>query len=341
LKLPPNKTSTYFEAPEVDRTGVLIYGPDAMRVALKRQALVKALIGPNGEEEMRLSRISASELRKDPALLSDATKSQSFFPGPRVALLEDASDTIIKIVSATVEDWVEGDAQIVISAGQLRATSGLRKLFEAHANAYAAAIYVNPPTQQEIQAQLDKAGFKTLSSDANQAITALSRTIEPGDFQQTMEKLALYKMSDATPLTVQDIDACAPISQEAGLNDVLNCVAEGRSDQIGPIIERLVSQGTQPVALCISATRHFKALFAVASDPSGIGSGIGKLRPPVYGPRRDHLQRQAGNWGVAKSKLALEMLTDVDLILRSAGQNAPGIALVERVMIRLAMMVTR
>ena len=323
------------------RMGVLIYGPDAMRVTLKRQALVKALIGPNGEEEMRLNRISASELRKDPTLLSDATKSQSFFPGPRVALLEDASDNVIKIVSAAVEGWIVGDAQIVITAGQLRATSGLRKLFETHANAYAAAIYINPPTQQEIQAQLDKAGFKTLSSDALHAITALSRTIEPGDFQQTLEKLTLYKMGDTTPVTVQDIDACAPISQEAGLDDILNCVAEGRSDQIGPIMERLVSQGTQPVALCISATRHFKALFAVASDPAGIGSGVGKLRPPVYGPRRDRLQRQAGSWGVSKSKLALEMLTDVDLSLRSAGQNVPRIALIERVMIRLAMMATR
>ena len=79
MKLSANRTSTYFDAPEVDRIGVLIYGPDTMRVALKRQALVKSLLGPKGEEEMRLSRISASDLRKDPALLGDAIKSQSFF----------------------------------------------------------------------------------------------------------------------------------------------------------------------------------------------------------------------------------------------------------------------
>ena len=337
MKLPANRASTYFEAPEADRLGVLIYGLDAMRVALKRQALVKSLIGPNGEKEMRLSRISSSELRKDPALFSDAIKSQSFFPGPRVTLLEDASDTLINIISAAVEDWNTGDAQIVITAGQLRVTSGLRKLFEVHANAYAAAIYVNPPTQQEVQAQLDKAGFKSLGSHALEALTALSRTIEPGDFQKTLEKLALYKLSDANPVTIEDIEACAPLSLEAGLDDVLNCVAEGRSDEISPIIERLISQGTQPVSLCISATRHFKSLFVISSDPAGIGA----LRPPVYGLRRDRLQRQAASWGVAKSKLALEMLTDADFNLRSAGQNAPRIALVERVMIRLAMMAIR
>ena len=337
MKLSTNRMRTYFDAPEVDRMGVLIYGPDAMRVALKRQALVKALIGQNGEDEMRLSRISSLELRKDPALLNDAIKSQSFFPGPRVALLEDTSDNVIKIVSAAVEDWTAGDAQIVITAGQLRVTSGLRKLFETHSNAYAAAIYVNPPTQQEIQAQLDKAGFKTLSSEALEVLIALSRTIEPGDFQQTLEKLALYKISDSTPVMVEDIEACAPLSLEAGVDDILNCVAEGRSYEIGPIMERLVSQGIQPVTLCINAVRHFKSLFVIASDPAGIGT----LRPPVYGQRRDRLQMQAKNWGVAKSKLAIEMLMDVDLNLRSTGQNAPGIALVERIMVRLSMMAAR
>ena len=334
MKLPANKARTYFDAPETGRMGILIYGSDAMRVALKRQTLVKALIGPNGEEEMRLSRISASELRTDPTLLNDAIKSQSFFSGPRVALLEGASDSIIKIISDAVEEWKLGDAQIVIIAGQLRAASRLRKLFEAHSNAYAAAIYVTPPTQEEIHAQLKKAGFENFSSEALQALTALSRTIEPGDLQQTIEKLALYKINDTTPVMVQDIDACAPLSQEAGLDNILNCVAEGRSEEIGPIMERLVSQGTYPTTLCISATRHFKALFTIASDPAGIGA----LRPPIYGTRRDRLQRQATNWGVAKAKLALQMLTDIDLNLRSARQNAPGVALLERVMIRLAMM---
>jgi len=60
------------------------YGGDAMRVALKRQDVIKALVGPNGEEEMRLTRMTGAELRKDPALLGDAIKAQGFFPGPRV-----------------------------------------------------------------------------------------------------------------------------------------------------------------------------------------------------------------------------------------------------------------
>ena len=47
---------------EPDRAGLLIFGADAMRVALKRQDAVLALIGPEGEAEMRLTRIAASDL---------------------------------------------------------------------------------------------------------------------------------------------------------------------------------------------------------------------------------------------------------------------------------------
>ena len=145
MKLSGRDAPGYFAKPQAHRTGLLIYGPDGMRVALKRQEVIAALIGPQGEEEMRLTRIPAADLRKDPAMLLDAVKAQGFFPGPRVAFVEDATDAMAPTIIAAVEDWQEGDAQIIVTAGQLKATSKLRKLFEGHPNAYAAAIYDDPP----------------------------------------------------------------------------------------------------------------------------------------------------------------------------------------------------
>ena len=341
MKLSAQKISSYFLNPEADRAGILIYGPDPMRIALKRQEVIKALIGPNGEEEMRLSRISTAELRKDPSLLSDALKAQSFFPGPRVAFLEGASDTIAPITSIALEDWRDGDAQMIITAGQLRAGSSLRKLFENHPNAYAAAIYADPPTQNDLRIAVEKAGLPQLPGEAFEALMSLSRTVEPGDFQQTLDKIALYKLDDETPITTEEIELCAPLYYEAAIDDILNSVAEGHAQDIGPIMERLVSQGIQPVTLCIGATRHFKILFNIAADPGGARAGIGRLRPPVFGPRRDRLLHQAQTWGAVKAKKAVEMLTDLDLSLRSASQTTPSSALTGRVMIRLSMMVRR
>jgi DNA polymerase-3 subunit delta len=341
MKLSGRDAPGYFAKPEAQRTGLLIYGPDGMRVALKRQEVIAALIGPQGEEEMRLTRIPAADLRKDPAMLLDAIKAQGFFPGPRVAFVEDATDALAPVIVPAVEDWREGDAQVVVTAGQLKATSKLRKCFEGHPNAYAAAIYDDPPSREEIEATLAKSGLRDIGNDAMRDLTALARELDPGDFRQTMEKLGLYKLGEAEPLTPEDIAACAPSSTEAELDDILNIVAEARPGEIGPVMKRLRAQGVQPVGLCITATRHFRTLYTAASDPGGAAQGIGRLRPPVFGPRRDRMLRQAQNWGAPKLQDALSLLTETDLQLRSAGQHAPEMALVERALIRLAMMAAR
>lgn len=337
MKLGARQASDYFAKPDPLKTGLLIYGADAMRVALKRQQVIAALIGPQGEEEMRLTRIPAADLRKDPALLSDAIKAQSFFPGPRVAFVEEAADGLAKVITDALSDWQDGDAQVIVTAKQLTAKSALRKLFEGHPNAFAVGIYDDPPTRQEIESDLTKAGVKNIDRDGMAALEALSRSIDPGDFRQVVEKLALYKLNDDTPASAADVSAVAPLSTEAALDDVLNIVAEARTAEIGPILSRLESQGVQPVGLCIGATRHFRQLHAAASDPGGPSSGIARLRPPVFGPRRDRMQKQAQNWGMHRLEQALTILTDTDLQLRSTSR-APAMALMERTLIRLSML---
>lgn len=341
MKLTGRDGARYFSKPDAGRTGVLIYGPDAMRIALKRQELIAALIGPQGEEEMRLTRIPASDLRKDPALLGDAIKAASFFPGPRVAFVEDANDTAAPAILAALEDWAEGDAQIVVTAGSLKASSKVRKAFEKHPNAFAAAIYNDPPSREEIEADLAKSGLRDVDRDAMTDLSNLARELDPGDFRQTLEKLSLYKIGDSTAVSSQDIINCAPTSTEAELDDVLNIVAEGRAPDLGPVLRKLQAQGTNPVSLCIGATRHFRALYTAASDPGGAAAGIARMRPPIFGPRRDRMLRQAQGWGAPKLEQALTILTDTDLQLRSAGQTAPTMALVERMLLRLSMLARR
>ena len=102
MKLSGATAAAYFAKPDPTAAGLLIFGADAMRVALRRQEVIAALIGPEGEAEMRLSRLPAADVRKDPALLQDAIKAQGFFPGPRVAFLEDATVAMTPTVTAAV-----------------------------------------------------------------------------------------------------------------------------------------------------------------------------------------------------------------------------------------------
>jgi len=337
VKLSGAAAVRYFARPEPGRAGLLIYGADAMRVALRRQEVVAALIGPEGEAEMRLSRITAGELRKDPALLADAVRAVGFFPGQRVALVEDAGDGLSNTIGAALADWRVGDAAIVVTAGSLAARSALRTLFEKHPNAYAAGIYDDPPGRDEVEAILARAGLKHVGREAMGEVMALARDLDPGDFRQTVEKIALYKLGDDTPLSPAEIALNAPATIEAELDAILDAVAEARSDRVGALMQRLAGQGVNAVTLCIGATRHFRSLHLAASDPAGVASGLARVRPQVNFRRREGMERQAQAWGQRKLEQALAILTDTDLTLRSSSR-APAMAVMERALIRLSML---
>lgn len=337
MKLGGPAAARYIARPDAERPGLLLFGPDAMRVALKRQEAIAALAGPGAEAEMRVTRIAGGELRKDPALLSDAVKAQGFFPGPRVAFLDEATDALAPQVAAVLADWRPGDAVVVVTAGALGKASALRKLFEDHREACAIGIYDDPPGREEVEAVLAAAGLGRIEPEAMTDLLGLARDLDPGDFRQTVDKVALYKWGDAAPLSPADIAACAPATAEAGIDDMLHVVAEFRAPELGRVLRRLEGQGVGAVALCIGAIRHFRALHAAAADPGGPAAGIARMRPPVNFKHRDRMLRQAQDWGMRRLEEAIALLVETDLTLRSSSQ-APGMALVERALMRLALM---
>ncbi len=337
MKLSARDARDWIAKPPPDRPGTLIYGEDAMRVALKRQELVANLTGAGAEEEMRITRLQGGELRREKAALADAMKAQGFFPGPRVTLVEEATNQVADPILAALQDWRPGDAHMVVTAGQQKPASALRKGFEKHATAACIAVYDEPPDRAEIERWIAEAEIPAPDRDAQAALTSLAAEMGPGDLRQVLTKIGLYMHGTGGPTTAQDVAACAPASTEADLDDVLHATAEGRTAEIAPILGRLAAQGAQPVQISIAAMRHFRQLHQAAADPGGAGSGVAKLRPPVYGPRRDALMRQAQRLGRHDLETAIGLLIETDLTLRSTAR-APQMALVERLLIRLSMM---
>ncbi len=328
------EAARYCAKPDPARAGLLIFGADAMRVALKRQEAIAALIGPEGEAEMRLTRMSGGDLRKDGSLLLDAIKAVGFFPGPRVAFVEDATDGLVETVAVALKEWQPGDAVIVVTGGNLTGKSALKTLFEKHPTAVSIALYDDPPSREEIEDALRKAGLHDIDREAMTDLNTLARALDPGDFRQTLEKIALYKFGDASPLTPADVAEMAPATIEAEVDELIDAVAEARSAAIGPLFRRLEGQGVLPVTICIQALRHFRVLHAAATDPAGPGVGIQRAR--VNFKQKDAMGRQAGQWGMRALEQALSVLLETDLTLRSASK-APGMALMERALIRIAM----
>jgi DNA polymerase-3 subunit delta len=286
---------------------------------------------------MRLMRMSGSDLRSDTALLLDGLKASGFFPGLRAVFVEGATDTNSAVIDAAMQDWQKGDAILVLTSNQLNTRSKLRKMIENNNNSVAIGIYNDPPNEKEIISIACKHSLINFSDDAKKDLIALGRSLDPGDFQQTCEKLSLYKYNDDSIITSTDINLCAPVTNDAALDEAINIIADANSDEVGPMLSRLFGQGINPTTMCIAVTRHFRNLHSAASHPSGPDVAISRARPPVFGHRKDRMLRQVRLWGGMRLEKALGVLTDTDLSLRSSSK-APAHAMLERAFIRISMM---
>lgn len=316
---------------------ILLHGPDAMRVALKRQHLVGVLTGPEAAEEMRVSTLGGAEIRADPAALTDALAARGFFPGRRAVVVTDAGDGIWPAVETALAGWQAGDAVAVLTAGALTPRSKLRKGVEGHGSAVAVGIYDDPMDAAEMRRQLDVAGLGALEREAEDALLALAQTLGPGDFAQTAERLALYWLGEAGPVTLEAVLAIAPATTDTATDLAVDQLAARDVGGLVVSLRRLAAQGVAPVTLCLAATRHFRALHTVASDPRSPEQAVGALRPPLFGPRRERFLRCLRGWDTARLESALAQLLQADRSLRSS-RPAPATALLERVLVRIAHM---
>ncbi|TNC71797.1 DNA polymerase III subunit delta [Rubellimicrobium roseum] len=334
MKLSSRDGKAFLRKPDPAVAGVLISGEDGARVAQARTELVLALIGPQGEADMRLERIAGADLRRDPSLVIDALKAVGFFPGPRAVLVEEATDGLAPALGAALEAWSKEDARLVVTGGALPSKGALRKLFEGRRDAAAITLYDDPPTEGEVLDLLREAGLRP-DPAARAHLVGLAQSLSPGDFRGLVERLALHELGEGRPLDDATVSALAPQAEEAEMDDLLAAITEGRRDRVAPLLARLSAQGMGPVAVTIQALRHVRALLQVASDPGGVQTGLASLRPPAGGARRQMLQRGAETWRRERVEEALRTLVELDLTLRS-GRPVPDAAILERVLMRLA-----
>jgi len=317
--------------------GLLIYGSDYSRVKIQKKKFIESLLGQKSDEEMRLQIILPTDLRKDHSLLIDAIKSKGFFSGKRCILIENASDNLTNLVMEACEKWVSGDAHILLTSTFLSPKSSLRKFFESHAKVYVAPIFDDPATPIEINAEIKKFGFRDINKNALNQLLHLGQILNMDEFSQILEKLSLYKLDDATPITNEDISKIAPTVYDKGLEDVASLVASGKTTEITKPLKNLEAQGVQAVSLCLSTTLYFKKLYKASIDPIGIETGVKRLKPPVSFKKTDVMVKQIKLWGSVKLSEAVHMLIDLDLQLRS-NSGVPNQSLMERTMIRLSLL---
>lgn len=335
MKLAAREAAALLAKPDRNSAAFLLYGQNEARIDRFRADLTRAIAGPQGEEDMRITRIAAGALRKDAALLLDSLKAVSFFPGPRVTVVEDAGDGLAPSILAALAERGPEDAALIVTAGSLTKASALRKGFEDHRAAQAVAFYDDPLSREEIQQVLKSAGVGHLSREAGEALESLAAEMDVASLAALAEKLALYKLGDGTDVSLAEIESLA-VPAEAEVDTTLALMMEGQVVPLAQRLRRQFAQGTSPVSLVIAASQMFRQMHKIKADPQGVSSAIARQRPPLFGPKRDRLERQVKAWPMELIEQALDALVATDLKLRSSSK-VPDFALVERTLLRISL----
>lgn len=334
MKLYPNQLPGHLQTGNW-KSGYLIFGEDQALIAQHRDRIVNSIAGPNAMQDLCLEKIEASDLTQQPNLLGSQIKAQSFFGGKRVVCLEQGTDQQSKIILKELDEWKEGFAHIIVTSGRLKPTSPLRKRFESDQNLAVMGVYTDRLDNRDIALLLKEENLANVDSDAVKFLVSVAEEQEPSTFKTLVKKLALYKFEDPTPLNEEDIRACIPEFGEAGLDRLVESVANRELREIGPLFRKLSKQDSDPVRVCLFFKRKFRNILTVASHKQGPQAGLAKIKPPLFGPRRQNTLRQSALWGISGAERALRELARVDKIIRGAGTK-PVEAIMERTLHRIA-----
>lgn len=331
MKLGAGEAARFCHAPDLALTGVLLHGDDQGCVAERRRELVTAVLGKDADP-MRLTRMDAAAVRRDPAALDAAMRSRGFFAGRGVVLVDAATDSVADGLGQALAGVTPDDAFLVVTAGSLTGRSALRRLFEGGPRLASLPVVSARLSAQEIDARLCELGLRAgLEKGARQHLAALAAGLERACFDRVLESVAIYSLGSDRPLRADEVALLGPGGLDAELDAFVDAVAAGRPESVGPTLRRVVAAGASAVTLLIGLQRHFRQLI-VAEGAGG--------RAPLWGARRDTVLAQLHRWRRDRLELAARMLYETDARVRSA-ERVPALALVERCALRLAMMADR
>ena len=338
-KVAAAKARAYLRKPDPAHRALLLYGPDAAQVAARRDEALRTFLGEATDDPFRFARLEADRVRRDPALLMDEASAVGF-GGDRVVLIVGATDATNAAIAPVVETLREGTV-LIVAAGQLAASSKLRKLFEGARNAIALPFY--PPEgaalETEVSAMLGDLGAPPLGPDARAALAGVLDGFGAGEAERFAEVLALYTKDDEA-VTAEAVLACAPPATEADFDSAVQAVAGGRPRALPSLVDRLDGQGASLPGLVRVLALHFQRLHraqaAMEAEGLDAGAAMGKLRPPVFWKQRDAFAAQLRAWPRVAVEDALSQIGVLEADLRS-GRTLPERAMIERALMRIAM----
>ena len=197
-----------------------------------------------------------------------------------ILLRQSGSDTSKVVKEALLSDpapvW-----PLIVTAGELRKTSALRKLFEAEKNMAAIACYQDD-SRKVTQVMAEE--FRNRGITAEQGVLQmLSETLgnDRAITLQEIEKIDLY-LGEDRKLTLQTAHMLCGDNRDHQLDELFNAICSGKGN-LEDTLSRCFLEGLQPIGIYRMLSSHFQKIMSIqAMIANGMAQKSAFMRHGVF-----------------------------------------------------------
>lgn len=292
-----HEADRYIAAPPDALRLFLVYGTDQGAITERARRLEELALKRGGGETV--TRIGSDELSADPGRITDETRSALLFGGePVVALrVSDGRHNVVGAVQPVLEQPPEA-GWLIVEAGDLAASSALRKAFERSAHAAALPAY---PLEGRGLASFVRAAAEDAGVTIAPAATELLLESLGGDrlaARGELEKLFLY-VGDDKSVTTEDIEAIVGNTTNAHTDRIIDAALLGDSEALEAELDRMRAEGGSPTALATLTLRHLillQSLRASVDAGSSAADAVRFAKPPIFFRRKTGVEAALTRW---------------------------------------------
>jgi DNA polymerase III subunit delta len=306
---------------------VLIFGPDEALIRDRAKAVGKQIV-PDLKDPFNVSELTGADVNSEPARLADEAAALSLMGGARLVMVSQASDSTLEALTAALNQ-PGAQSLMLLSAGELTPKSKLRAFAEKRPDVLAIACY--PEDARALTAMLTDVaagqGYR-LTSDAAQLLLSASGG-ERDIAKQELYKLLTYVNRPGAEVTAAQANEIVANWGGADFDDLVAAVCGGKAEAADAQLTRLMSEGTNAIAMLRAVARRlwmFTAAHAAISTGQSAREVADKLFGAMAWKQSPAFLAQLDRWSATRCEAGLARLTQAERDSKVTGAPAELIA---------------
>lgn len=321
MKITPAQQESFLKAPDRAIKAILFYGPDEGQSRAHCLKLIKFYCGAV-YDPINIAEIDGASLSEDPARLGDELSSFSLMGGDRVVWLRNASSDAATVVESALLGEPAPVWPLLITSGDLRPTSKLRKLFEKHSSLAAVACYRD---ESRKLTQILSEAFREKNITCEQGVIQMlagNLGNDRGVTLQEVEKIDCY-LGEERHLTMDLAMLLSGDNHEQTLDELFNSVCGGEVRKLEKRLNRAFHENIQPIAIYRMLSSHLQKLLSVkAMLAKGMAQKSAFMKHGIFFKQEPLIQKQLPLWNPESLKRAIFAVLEAEADTK-AGQLPP------------------